>query len=362
MQESSHTKLPARVDAKRLSQAIDAADFIVNHHHEDGSYSVDKSWGPEGEIYRAICVWILLDIYTLTGHKNYLKTAQIILQRFKNNQRKNGGWPICLGQNGLRFKVTDSERQDSNNQEDPVIAGAMIKAIADYSLITESNEFKVMGEKAYQYIVNLWDDKTGSINENQDRELATLRSNPDAYHFLLLQGISAWAEIGSNDAKQKFPQILAFVRKTFEKFNNETMPLMMGYHVAILSKHYPSSYRERVIKPRLEEYLQSGLFASNTISGGYGHHDGLRGIVTDELHMRSAIGLVYAMKAYDYAAEAGLFTLMNEYKSLTNWIDSMKSDEGGFYEFQDEQDGVRYGKGSPGQYLPALWILGSTLK
>jgi hypothetical protein len=77
--------------------------------------------------------------------------------------------------------------------------------------------------------------------------------------------------------------------------------------------------------------------------------------------MRSAIGLAYAMKSYDYFSKDNYFTKTCRYKNIVSWIDSMKDDEG-YYEFQDSKDGAKYGKGSPGQYLPALWILGTTLK
>jgi hypothetical protein len=350
-----------RVDMPRLPSAINAADYIVSHHNAEGYYVTNESWGPEGEIYRAVCVWVLIDIYNITGKDKYIVTARTILKRFKNRQRDTGGWAICLGDNGLRFKITNKEKEDSNNQEDPVIAGAILKSIVDYSESID-DEFIEMGDKAYQYIVDIWDDDIGTVNENKDRELTSLRSNPDAYHFLILQGIDAWSKYGSKDTTDKFKMILSFVRKTYEDFTNDTMPLMIGYHIAILSKHSSSEYVKRVIRPQLEDYLEAGLFASKEIKGGYGHRDGLRGIVTDELHMRSAIGLAYAMKSHDFFCNSDYFTKTNWYQNVCKWIDSMKSKEGGFYEFQDSKDGTKYGKGSPGQYLPALWILGATLK
>jgi len=351
----------SRVDAARIDYAINSADYIVSHHDKDGNYKVQESWGPEGEIYRALCIWVLVDIYNLTKKKSFIDAARIILDRFKRTQLSSGGWTISLGQDGLRFKISEIERKDSNNQEDPIIAGAVLKSIVDYSIATGSNEFNLMGTNAYQYLTDIWDERIGTVNENKNRKLTDLRSNPDAYHFLIMQGINSWYQFGSKDAGFKFKKILSFVRKTFEKFTEETMPLMIGYHVAILAKHESAIYRNTVIKPKLDSYLHSDLFASNEIIGGYGHRDGLRGIVTDELHMRSAIGLVYAMKAYDYFSKDSYFTITNSYKNIVSWVDSMKDDEG-YYEFQDSKDGHKYGKGSPGQYLPLLWILGTTLK
>jgi len=361
MNHMNMANLPRRMDKDRINAAINSANYLVSHHNKNGDYTVESSWGPEGEIYRAVCIWMLVDVFNLTKNQIYIDTAKSILNRFKDRQRDTGGWAICLGNDGLRFKVTDKEREDSNNQEDPVIAGAILKSIVDYSQSTGDDEFIEMGSKAYQYIVDIWDDDIGTVNENKDRELTSLRSNPDAYHFLILQGIDAWSRHGSQDAKNKFEMILSFVRKTYEDFTNDTMPLMIGYHVAILSKHSPIEYVVEVIRPKLEDYLNAGLFASKDIEGGYGHRDGSRGIVTDELHMRSAIGLAYAMKSHDFFCETDHFTKTDQYKKLLRWIDSMNDGES-FYEFQDSKDGKKYGKGSPSQYLTILWILGVTLQ
>ena len=350
-----------RVDLERFESAKNAIDYIVSSHDMNGTYFVNESWGPEGEIYRAMCVLVLVDMYSLTKQKEYIDTARQILNRFRNSQLNNGGWTISLGNDGLRFKITEAERIDSNSHADPIIAGVVLKAIVEYSTILGSNEFELMGKKAYQYLVDIWDEDLGTVNENKDRELTDLRSNPDAYHFYIMDGIKSWHTFGSKDAGMKFNKILHFVKKTYEQFTDETMPLMIGYHVALLAKYESVSYRTEIIKPKLESYLQSDLFASKSIIGGYGHRDGLRGVVTDELHMRSAIGLSYAMKAYDYYSKNDYFIKKEVYKNIVNWIDSMKDDKG-YYEFQDSIDGAKYGKGSPGQYLPILWILGTTLK
>lgn len=354
--------LPSRVDRDRYIFALDAADFIVAHHDENGTYNVSEHWGPEGEIYRAICVWSLLDAYQLSERRKYLNASRTILERFEKRQRESGGWTLSLGSDGMKFKVTDAERRDTENLEDPVIAGAVLRSIMDYQVATASNDFQEMGNKAFDYLMELWDSSIGTINEDRDRYLSALRSNSDAYHFLILLGIAAWSGTGSSQAGEVFPQILEFVRKTYEKFDVETMPLMIGYHVAVLTKYYPLEYAEEYIKPKLDAYLKSGLFRSKDIPGGYGHRDGVRGIVTDELHMRSGIGLAYAMKAYDLNTGTSIYLKTKWYTELCSWIDNMKSHEGGFYEFQTSIDGKKYGKGSAGQYLPVLWILGTLLK
>ncbi|MDH5765600.1 MAG: hypothetical protein OEZ38_06235 [Gammaproteobacteria bacterium] len=354
--------LPSRVDLERFDSALEAADFIAMHHDNEGGYEVSEHWGPEGEIYRAICVWALIDAYRFTGKSEYLGKSRIILERFKQRQRDSGGWALCLGTDGIKFKVTDEERSDSENLEDPVIAGAVLKSIAEYQQVTETKDFQEVGDRAFDYLMDLWDSNIGTIREYRDRHLSALRSNPDAYHFLILLGFSAWADAGSVKAKEILPQIVGFVRSTFENFDNETMPLMVGYHVAVLTKFCDLEYSRDYIKPKLDAYMESGLFQSDKIPGGYGHRDGSRGIVTDELHMRSGIGLAYAMKSYDLNTNTNIYRQSKWYENLCLWIDSMKADDGAYYEYQIEADSKRYGKGSAGQYLAVLWILGTLLK
>lgn len=120
-------KTTLRVDHDRLNFALDTADFIVDRHDDDGAYRVSEHWGPEGEIYRAICVWALLDAYNVSNDRKYLDKSKTILERFKKRQCESGGWTISLGSDGIKFKITDDERDDSNTSEDPVIAGAVLK-------------------------------------------------------------------------------------------------------------------------------------------------------------------------------------------------------------------------------------------
>ncbi|MBT6052053.1 MAG: hypothetical protein HOK52_09100 [Candidatus Marinimicrobia bacterium] len=354
--------IPSRVDHERYYSAIGVADFIAAHHDEEGTYNVNEHWGPEGEIYRAICVWVLLDAYKFSDKPEYLDKSRIILERFRKRQRPSGGWTLSLGSDGLKFKVTDDERRDTETLEDPVISGAVLKSIADYQLITGTKDFQDMGNKAFDYLMDLWNSDIGTINEYRDRHLSALRSNPDSYHFMILLGLNAWSDAGSSKAKEVLPQNIDFARKTFDNFDDKTMPLMVGYYVAVLTKFCSLEYSKRYIKPKLDAYMKSGLFGSNDIPGGYGHHDGLRGIVTDELHMRSGIGLANAMKSYDLNTGQNEYMKTKWYLDICTWIDSMKSNDGSYFEYQTTIDEKKYGKGSAGQYLPILWILGTLLK
>jgi len=352
------TDVPSRVDQNRLEAAIDTADFIADHHDEEGQYHVDEHWGPEGELYRALCIVALVDAYRIVGQDVYIKTARHILERFHRRQREEGGWTISLGDDGLEFKISAEERRDTERREDPIVAGAALKAIAEFQSVSDSEEFTQMGQRAFEHLLALWDPTYGSVREDEDRHLAGLRSNPSAYHFLFLLGFSAWKQYAPDKIGEMLPIIREFVQGVFEDFDTETMPLMYGYHVAALAAHSPSEYCNTVIEPGLDEFLTAGKFRGSELRGGLGHHDGLRGIVTDEAHMRSNAGLAIGMKLYDLETDTRTFRTREEYSEIVSWIDRMKAGDGGYYEYQKASNKQKLGKGAGGQYLPCFWIFG----
>ena len=105
------------------------------------------------------------------------------------------------------------------------------------------------------------------------------------------------------------------------------------------------------------DLIYNKRFKIPNLPGGFGHHDGLRGIVTDEAHLRSGAGIIIAMKYYDLYTNSRTYRDTEEYKDLSRWIQEMKGD-GFYYEFELLPERKKIGYGSPGQYLPIWWILG----
>ena len=87
-----------------------------------------------------------------------------------------------------------------------------------------------------------------------------------------------------------------------------------------------------------------------------GHRDGLRGVCLDEGHLRNSVGAALAMNYYDTFVEKNTFTNSLFYSDLEKWIIQMNKD-GLFYEFIDFKKNKMQGLGTPGQYVPLMWIL-----
>jgi len=347
-----------RIDEVRLNDAFKAADFLAENFLKDGRFNVKESWGPEGVLYLAESSWALMDAYRISRNVHYMEAVQSILNELRRLQKKSGGWAIELGKNGVGFKVTEEERNDSIEKEDPPTSAAMLRTISEYYTLSGDNSYYDLGEKAFNYLMKMWDPKQGTFVDNQARKLLNLRSNPSSYHLFFLIGISAWKDYAPETVNRICPILLEFVKKTFESFDENTMPLIYALHAATLMDFCSDNYIHSIIKPRIDKHLiNNENFRCNDLPGGYGHRDGLRGIVKSEAHMRSSAGIAIASKKYDLISGTRIYRDTQKYIMIADWIDQMKGD-GFYYEFEMLPERIKKGYGSPGQYLPIWWILG----
>lgn len=327
-----------------------------------GRYLGQESWGPEGSLYLSESAYALLTMHELTGQSKFLYAVELILQEISLLQRESGGVGIHLGRygDGLRFKVTNNVAIATSTIEDVPPTAAILKVVADYERITGSDRFTIIGEKAYAYLVTKWSDDNGCFLDEINPDLQALRSNPRSYQLFSYLGMRAWKSRGDNTSGEITQSLLVYLTKTFESYDDNTMPLVYGLHAAVLCEDMPLNYLEGVIKPRIDEHLGlNSKFRISKIKGAYGHRDGQRGIVLDEAHIRSACGAAIAMRFYDICTGSCIYQNTEQYQDISKWIVSMHTKQDGFFEFQDVATLKKYGRGSPGQYLPIWWITGT---
>ncbi len=353
-----HKNLACRIDIDKLQDALKAADFLAHNFIKNGRFRVDETWGPEGVLYLAESSYALCSIYEVTKKELYLDAVKAILKELKRIQKPSGGWALELGASGVGFKITEKIRQITKKIEDLPPTVAVLKTIADYQKLSHDTNYYSMGERAFNYLIRYWDEEYGSFLEKNNNELTALRSNPRSYHLFSFKGIQAWQAFSPDKTKKILPNLLSFIKKTFESYDHNTMPLIYGLHAAILLEESDEEYRENIIKPRIDNHLlYNNIFRIPGFAGCYGHCDGLRGVVTTESHMRSCAGIAIACKFYDLISNTKTYRDTSEYKDIENWIQSMRG-EGFYYEFQTIPEEKRIGYGSPGQYLPIWWVLG----
>lgn len=349
-----------RIDIDKLDDALSAANFLAGKFIGNGRYIVDESWGPEGLLYLAESAYALFSAYEITKNEHYLKAVKSILNELRNIQKPSGGWALEIGKHGdgIGFKVTDEIRRITAEIEDLPPTVAVLKVISYYSNLSGDDSYIDIGRKAFSYLMGHWDLNYGSFLEKENNELMALRSNPRSYHLFSLIGVHAWRRYASEEVDQILPIIIQFVKDTFESYDSETMPLVYGLHAAVLMEHCDIEYIINTIKPKIDkELIFNETFRIRNHPGAFGHRDGLRGIVKNEAHIRSAVGIAIAMKFYDLYSNTRTYRDTEIYQQISNWIQSMRGD-GFYYEFELTDNNKKLGYGSPGQYLPIWWILG----
>jgi hypothetical protein len=351
-------KLTQRIDTDKLRDALAAAGFLAQNFVQTGRYNVEESWGPEGLLYVAESSYALHSAYEVSGNDLYLRAVKAMLNELRRVQKPSGGWALQLGKDGVGFKTSDDVRMITAEIEDLPPTVAVLKTIADYERLSGDTVYSEIGEKAFNYLMDHWDPEYGSFREKENNKLMALRSNPRSYHLFSFLGIHAWRDHSPATVDRILPIILNFIKNTFESYDGQTMPLVYGLHAANLVQHCSQEYITNVIKPRIDNHLAGNpTFKIDEVEGAYGHRDGLRGIVKDEAHLRSAAGVAIAMKFYDLYTDTRTYRDTELYRNVDRWIQEMKGD-GFYYEFEKLPERKKIGYGSPGQYLPIWWILG----
>ena len=346
------------VDLSRLDEALGACRFLIDRLGADGSYDVKERWGPESNLYLAEIAWPLLEAYRITGLAEMRTGAEQVLDRLERLQKPSGGWSLDLGPDGLEFTASDEERGPTWEREDPPMVGAVTYAVAKYQKLTGSERYREMVERGLSYLLPMWNAEGGYFSEDRDEHFKELRSDPAAYQAMLLLGLAEWRPWRA-DLVPSVGRLVQSIRTAFESFDDETMPFMRMYHAVLLLRHGNLDYASCKIKPRIQSLLDSQVYRCKLIKGGYGHRDGTRGIVTTEANIRGTGAVLVASRFYDRITETTTFCSSDRYYEAVTWLDSMKRDGGGFFEYQREDDLTCRGLGSPGHFIPCWWIFGA---
>ena len=346
------------VDLIRLDDSIAACRFLIDHLEADGSYEVAERWGPESNMYLAEIAWVLLEAYRIQGRADMLDGAIRVLDRLQRLQKPSGGWTLDLGPDGLEFIASEDERRPTWLREDPPVVGAVAYAVAKFQNLTGNDCYREMVERALSYLLTMWNSEGGYFGEDRDEHLSSLRSNPAAYQAMFLLGLAEWRR-WRPDLEPVVDRLVQSIRAAFESFDEETMPFMRAYHALLMLRHGSPEYVSSEVLPRIQALLNSQIYRCRKINGGYGHRDGSRGIITTEANIRGTGAIAVASRFYDLATGSDTFCSTAAYRETAEWIDGMKNSEGGYFEYQQEDDLKRRGLGSPGQYIPCWWIFGA---
>lgn len=344
-----------------LSFAESVGAKISHEYISCGGYFPKEPWGCEGQIYPSLTGIALLNLYQATKNDLYLHGVRSIIETNINKQAQSGGWPLYLGvnANGVKFHVTDEIIKITSSVEDLPPTVAALRLMAEYQQITEDRSYSKSLEKGFNHLRKFWNKKTGTFNEMLTGEALKLRASPKDYYIYTYQCVDSLQKIYPEAEEYVKPLYLA-IKDNFEEMTADTYPLLYGMHAAIIAKtEGGNEYVKTVVKEKiLEEIAIKSRFLIPGLPGALGHRDGLRGICLQEGHLRNSIGAALAMDFYENATSTDIFSSTDLYGDVETWIQSMY-DDGKYFEYVDVQNGMKFGDGSVGYFLPLFWILES---
>lgn len=343
-----------------IDYAVAVGNKMASLYITNGDYYPEEAWGCEGQIYPSLMGIMLLELYKVEPNEIYINAVRAIINKNIKQQMPSGGWALSLGAtaNGIKFEVTEHIKEITANCEDLPPTATAIRLLAEYQILTNDNKYISSLEKAFNYLLKFWNEDEFCFDEMLVGEALKLRANPKNYQIYAYQCIESVANIFPEANKYK-KKLYDSIKTIFEDMDADTYPLLYSlYACHIIQKEKNSTYVTKVIKEKIiKEIALESIFVIPNMPGAMGHRDGLRGICLDEGHLRNSVGAALVMKFYDTYAENDTFTKLPFYESTKNWILKMYA-EGRFYEFVDFKTNTKMGLGTPGQYIPLMWILG----
>lgn len=331
-----------RIDKDRLGQALDAADFLLEHLGDDGVIRIEDSWAPENPAYLSETPWVFLEAFKLTGDEKYRHGTTRIFDHMRDTQKPDGSWYRTI-----------------ENANWILINGAVAYGVRKYEKITGDDSYRPMIDRAFSYMCSCWDSDTGfweHIPRTRYEESICLlglwswrniREEADRLAPKVVEHITTHPSIWDGEKKYWIPNGLV---KGRELATPSFTAITSCAILATTADQYASSH----VKPALDHVLGNPLLKCDHIPGGY--HIGQEAYL-DEANVRGATALATAMKLFDLTTESTTFSSSSEYAKICAWIDGMKA-EHGFYEYQSNSDHSRHAQGSPAQYIPCWWIFG----
>lgn len=343
-----------------LDYAVAIGSKMSNEYLSKGDYYPEEAWGCEGQIYPSLMGLTLLELYKVEPNEQFINAVRSIIEKNIEKQMPSGGWALSLGAtaNGLKFQVSEHIKEITANCEDLPPTAAAIRLLAEYQLLTNDSKYVSSLEKGFNYLLKYWNTDESCFDEMLVGEALKLRANPKNYQIYAYQCVVSVAKlfpISNNYIKPLYDSI----KKIFEDMDADTYPLLYAmYACLIIETERTSNYVTEVIKYKIiKEIALESIFNIPNVPGAMGHRDGLRGICLDEGHLRNSVGAALVMKFYDTYAQKDTFTTLPFYENTQRWILQMYENRR-FYEFLDLTTNKRMGVGTPGQYIPLMWILG----
>lgn len=328
-----------RVDRGREPVARRIADAAVEHMNAEGRYEPPEAFFPESVGYRAELAATMAMAGELLDRRPWIDAAVRMFDRLLD-ERVDGMWPIGWWCRFPVYRPLPLEWKRQNSSPD-----ARYTALALYSL---SLLYRATGDKRY---VEPARTALTAMMERWDPLAETKRLHLTAEACAL--AVMGWEnELGLyTDTKTR---IVEWAASTFPETAPADFPFACLIRMMLLVAAGGTRYLKDSIKPAIDALLAVPDWRYAEHPADFRHIAD----TDDHINIRGNGAVASIMRIYDLVAGDTVYTETQEYAHVSAWMDEMIGSNGLSYGCMRHQDRIRYGLGSPAQYMQLWWMLG----
>jgi len=282
-----------------------------------------------------------------------VSAGQRVMDRIVRIRLADGLWSLgwCGEVTYPTSKPITRRWREQNTVADPRYSAIALIGLGRYTRATGDMQYCEAANESMHALFERWDWTKQTDVLHLTREMVAL-------------SVLAWS--GKDDtagpmswARPRVEPIVQWVRSTYVSLAAEdfAFQLMFRTQLLLLATSDEADRRElaeHTLIPGLERFLAAPRWRFPDRPNDFRHIPD----TDDHINTRGNTAVALTLRLIDTALGEPRYTSQPLYQHLTAWIDGQRHPEGGWYEAQDLTTGRKFGRSSPGQYLPLYWIMG----
>lgn len=330
-----------RIDSERLNHAKKLVDYVIPRVLDDGRFHPDESLWAETATYQSSLAATLAVAGKVLDDQRCLDAAATILgHRLK--LKVDGLWSLDWWWDHRIYSHPPENWREQNRVPDPRYTASTLLYLGIYHRITGDDSVVEPAREAMSRMFQQWDFLSGEWQ----------------HMTMEFVGLATWAwepvfpEMGRHKEKAVERVVASFVDDApFE------IPFVTTLRTTLLLAATGDSHLHTVIKPGIDALLAEPALRFEKNTNDFKHTRS----TWEHVNIRGNGAVAVLLRTFDQVAGEAVYTGTPLYKYLANWLDGMRDLDGGYFECKAVDTGDRFGKGSPGQYVPLWWMLGARL-
>ena len=328
-----------QIDESRIQDARETVDFMCNRVQPDGFLLPPEALFCETTGYQSEAAATI----ALTGAKldipGSTETARRMFDRLFGRRLDNDLWSLDW-RGGFPYRHPLPENwQEQNTLPDARYTAATLLSSAIYFTVTDDDSFNEPARRSMTAMFDEWDFMTDDVI-HLTRE------------FVILS-VLAWGEPMA-EFVPKIEPLVQWVSESFVETASRDFPFLTTVRTMLLLAAVGPDCVRDVVAPGLENFLMEPSWRFESEPDSFRHIKS----TDDHINTRGNTAVALTFRMLDQALGTTEYTSRPLYAHLSQWIDSMRNPDGGYFECQDLETGRKWGQGCPAHYLPLWWILG----